>query len=770
MGSGRISDTIEEFAGRISLFEDEASRTGLLRDLIGSIVTQSAAQMGAVFVHDEAAGELVLRAGIEHGRFCEDARCAEGQTPLRFGLEGNEVGRAFTEGRIARLTYEDGDAKHPYRSKLLIPIMRGPLRTGVLILARTDAAGFAREDEADLLAAAARFGELLNEASALIASRETEPAPGIRRSVRGIKASDGQAYGTALPFWADLEALAARAGPAAEAETELAQFERALALSLRQLGTMQDRASSGDFEMVAMIFSAHQLMLKDRGFTDKMRRQVQSGLSAVQAVQAVVNEYARLFSAMTEVRLAEKAQDVRDLGYRLISNLVGSESGDFSYKGKIAIARHIYPSDLYRLAMEGVEGLVLRGSGATAHISILARSLGLPVMITEDKSLLAIPEGTALLLDATAGWLHVDPARDMIDRYRAADSAETPELQAYHVRGRTADGVAVQVLANVNILRDALDAVTQGAEGIGLYRSEFPFILKNDYLSEEQQYRIYRSIVVSQGTRPVILRTADIGGDKLLQGRAEAESNPFLGVRGIRFSLANREMFREQLRAMLRAGEGADLGIMLPMVSGVEEVLEAKEEIRLAAATLAARGVGHNRAPRIGAMIELPSAAMAVGDIATETDFLSIGTNDLTLYLLAVDRTNERLSHLYQSHHPAVLRVLSAIARFSGKKREELSVCGDVASDPVLMPFFVGIGIRKLSVSPSKVESVKRRLASYTLAEMQAIARELLSLRRLAEMERYLKDFDRLHPGNGQETGTMTTIGPATRHAVVTPG
>jgi phosphoenolpyruvate-protein phosphotransferase len=754
MSSSLIAGAIEEIAGKISFFEDENARKDLLKQLINIVVTRTGADMGAVFVHDEEEGQLVLRAGFEKGELWEDDRYTDSRTPLRFGLEGNEVGRAFTERRIIWLSYAEDEGDHPYRSKVLIPILRGPMQTGVLILAREGERGFDREDEEGLMAAASRFGDVLTDASALLACRENADGDTERRSVRGLKASDGQAYALALPFWTDIDALAEQAVPALDIASELALFEAALSTSVKQLGDLRSSASVGEAEMVALIFSAHELMLKDGGFTDKMRRRIAGGQSAVQSVQSVVAEYADIFAAMTEVRLAEKAQDVRDLGYRLISNIVGDSKGGFSYKGKIAIARHIYPSDLYRLAVEGVDGLVLRGSGVTAHIAILARSLGLPVMITDDKAILDIAEGTPLLLDATAGWLHINPGKVELDRYRASRGIAT-ELPSYHLKGRTADGERVQVLANVNILKDALEATSQGAEGIGLYRSEFPFILKNDYLTEEQQYRIYRSIVVSQAGKPVILRTADIGGDKLLQGRSEAENNPFLGVRGIRFSLANREMFRDQLRAMLRAGEDADLGIMLPMVSGVEEVLEAKEEIALAAASLAQRRVGYNAAPRIGAMIELPSAAMAVGDIASETDFLSIGTNDLTMYLLAVDRTNEKLSHLYQSHHPTVLRVFSAISRFSGGKRAELSVCGDVASDPVLGPFFVGIGIRKLSVSPSKVETVKRRLASFTLGEMQEISRELLAIRRLADMKQYLENFERRHPGRATQPVRM---------------
>ncbi len=758
MSSGVLTGAIEEIAGKISFFEDESARKGLLKDLIDVVVTRSGADMAAVFVHDEGEGQLVLRAGFEKGGLCEDDQFEDCRAPLRFGLEGNEVGRAFTERRIIWLSYAEADPDHPYRSKVLIPVIRGPIQIGVLILARADDRGFDREDEEGLIAAASRFGDLLTDASALLAYRGSAAGHGEARSIRGIKASGGQVQGIALPFWTDIDDLAERAVPAGDIASELALFETALSASVKQLGELRSGASSGDFEMVALIFSAHELMLKDSGFTDKMRRRIEEGRSAVRSVQSVIAEYAELFAAMSEARLAEKAQDVRDLGYRLINNIVGGASGGFSYKGKIAIARHMYPSDLYRLAIEGVDGLVLRGSGVTAHIAILARSLALPVMITDDKGILSIPEGTPLFLDATAGWLHVNPEKTRLDQYRSSRGIAA-DLQSYHLKGRTADGERVQVLANVNILKDALEASAQGAEGIGLYRSEFPFLLKNDYLSEEQQYRIYRSIVVSQAGKPVVLRTADIGGDKLLQGRGEAENNPFLGVRGIRFSLANREMFREQLRAMLRAGEGADLGIMLPMVSGVEEVLEAKEEIALAAAALAQRRVAHNASPRIGAMIELPSAAMAVGDIAGETDFLSIGTNDLTMYLLAVDRTNEKLQHLYQSHHPTVLRVYSAIARFSGKKLGGLSVCGDVASDPVLAPFFVGIGIRKLSVSPAKVEGLKRRLASFTLEEMKEISRELLAIRRLADMKQYLENFEKRHPGKTAESGQPSRAG-----------
>ncbi len=314
----------------------------------------------------------------------------------------------------------------------------------------------------------------------------------------------------------------------------------------------------------------------------------------------------------------------------------------------------------------------------------------------------------------------------------------------------TADGTRIRLLANVNLYLDALLAAERGAEGIGLYRSEFPFIIRNDFLSEDEQAELYGRVVATVPSGPVLLRTADIGGDKLMQGREE-ERNPFLGVRGIRFSLANRELFREQLRAMLRAGQGRELGIMLPMVSTPEEVEEARAELGLCLRALAAEGLPHNRAPRLGAMVELPSAVMDIEELAKATDFLSIGTNDLIMYLLAVDRTNERLGPLYRSHHPTVLRSIAQVVAGVGDKLGELSVCGDSAADPLMIPFLIGVGIRSLSLAPARIDEVRSLLGRLDIAEAQEVARRMLAIRKVREMEAYLLELaQRLRPSGEQ--------------------
>ena len=740
----RFSNALLSISNKASLFESDQELNDFLKEAVSRLLENANAAIGGVFIYDDKSEELVFRSGYDRGDYWDSMRCCHGkEIPLRFSLDGNELGRAFRENsiRISSYTHE-GET----RSKIMVPILRGPHRIGVLMLARPGEDSFDDINKSDLKRAASLLGDMLAEATAFM----DMDVPGINsvpipesRIIQGLKASGGVTEGKALPVWSDMDTIVEQIEDTGDSEKELALFEKALSLSLEQLEQIQKSTSFTDTEMISLIFTAQLYMLKDENLQNKIRNEIGEGASAPNAVKSVINSYAERFSAMTEVRLAEKAQDVRDMGYRLLSNMTESEG--FSYSGQIVLSRHIYPSDLFRLAVEGVAGLVLRGAGVTAHISILARSLSIPVIITDDKSLLDIPEGLPLLLDADSGKLYTRPngkTRDSVLKKRKTQAIPG----SYTLKGHLADGVPVSVHANINILKDAEDAVREGAEGIGLYRSEFPFILKNDFLSEEQQYRLYRSIVESQGRKNVTLRTADIGGDKLLQGRSASESNPFLGVRGIRFSLANREMFRDQLRAMLRAGYGANIGIMLPMVSGVEEVLQAREELDICREQLKARGEQFNSQPRLGAMVELPSAAMAVRELAEVTDFLSIGSNDLTMYLLAVDRTNENLSHLYRSHHPIVLRVLSQIAREAAANNCPLSICGDIASDPFLIPVLAGMGIRKLSVSPLMVDSVKKRLEQFSREEAEKISREVLAIRRLDDMDAYMKNFSETFP------------------------
>ena len=729
-----------------ALFENESDAAGFLGRVARVVLEHTGAGLCALYLAEPHGRRLTLRAAV-HREASVPSRKAGPPQHLAFDAAG-EVTQAFRERRIARL--QTAGAEEPVL-RLAVPIALGPARIGVLVLDYADRLAVTAEEEAALRGVAAQLAAVLQDAWALLEARESRAEGAGReqtRLIRGEGASPGLARGRALPYEASFEGVPEVPEPKADRPAALARFQEALRLTRRQVEELRGNTESQLSDVLSLIFSAHLLMLNDESFTGAMIALIQKGAGPAQAVRSVVNDYARLFSRMGEARLAEKAQDVRDLGYRLLRNLAGDGEDRVSdYRGQIAVARHVYPSDLVRLVAQRIEGLALLGGTLTAHVSILASSLSLPLLITQDPQVLEIASGTPLLLDATRGELHVEPGPALLARYgaplepHAAPAAPAAAAAAAPPRiGATADGVPVSVLANVNLYKDALAAARLGAEGIGLYRSEFPFIIRNDFLGEEEQLELYRRIVQAVPSGPVLLRTADIGGDKLMQGREE-ERNPFLGVRGIRFSLANRELFRDQLRAMLRAGVGRDLGIMLPMVSTLEEIEEAREELSACMWALAAEGLAHNPAPRLGAMVELPSAVMYIGELARATDFLSIGTNDLIMYLLAVDRTNERLGQLYRSHHPTVLRTIAQVAAGVGEKIGELSVCGDAASDPLMIPFLVGVGIRKLSVAPSRIEQVRANLGRLTLAGAQAVARHMLEIRRLRDMEAYLKEL-----------------------------
>ncbi len=528
----------------------------------------------------------------------------------------------------------------------------------------------------------------------------------------------------------DPQALAADPTATIGGEDQIEAFDRAFAAAETQLLELQDSADIEIDDVAAQIFEAHALMLTDESFSGAMRDLIKRGMPAIRAVQRVVTDFVTLFSSRDNPLFAEKAQDVRDLGYRLIANLRGEADQMDAGHGRIIVADAVYPSELVSLAGRHAAGVVLSGGGATAHIAILARSLGLPLLVVAKESVAAVPDGTYALLDATMGVLHLN----------TTGGTGTAAQREQHPASLAAVPNRYQLLANVNLYRDARLASQLGIRGIGLYRSEFPFIIRNALVSEEEQFRIYDKIARTVKDGPVTLRTADIGGDKILSLRGEAEQNPFLGVRGIRFSLANRHAFRDQVRAMLRAGHNRDLRIMFPMVSAVEELDQAHELTEECIDALEREGTPHNKRPKLGAMIELPSAVEAIDDLGRRADFFSIGTNDLIMYLLAVDRTNARLGDLYRSYHPVVLRVLKRLVDAVGDKPGRLSICGDAAADPTLLEFFVGIGLTTFSVAPGEAAQVSRALSTVDKTEAAKVAEAMIAIRRVADMEAYLKD------------------------------
>jgi phosphotransferase system enzyme I (PtsP) len=412
------------------------------------------------------------------------------------------------------------------------------------------------------------------------------------------------------------------------------------------------------------------------------------------------------------------------------------------YEGSIIIAREILPSQLFKLASQRAAGMILLSGNLTSHVSILARSLRIPTLLIDDPMLLERGEGLSLILDAVQGNLLINPDAEVLASYRTLIE-ERQRLEALeptvHPSTRTRDGTPVRLYANINLLSDLRQAKRLKAEGIGLYRSEIPFIVRDSFPSEEEQYRIYRRLVEEMEGHSVTLRTLDIGGDKMLSYMPNAnEANPFLGLRAIRFSLRNRAVFAQQLKAMLRAGAGANIRIMFPLISSVDEYLHACDVVRSCVKELADEGIPHNAKPALGMMIELPSAVELIEELCYEADFVSIGTNDLIQYLLAVDRTNELISDLYLPYHPAVLRALFKIGDAARRHGIDVSVCGDLATDLRLIPFLLGCGIHTLSIDARYIPAVQKVIENTDMAQARKGALDLLKLSRISEVAAFL--------------------------------
>ncbi|MDA3873954.1 MAG: phosphoenolpyruvate--protein phosphotransferase, partial [Kiritimatiellae bacterium] len=506
---------------------------------------------------------------------------------------------------------------------------------------------------------------------------------------------------------------------------------------------LQNRMEERLGDVASLIFNAHLLILKDQGFSGEMRKLIKAGTPADRAVTSVVIDYITLFSKSSNPRLQEKVLDVKDLGHRLLRNIQqhGEDEGD--YAGQILVAKELVPSDVLKFAAQNVEGIVIVQGGITAHISILARSLRVPMVFVENEVILDLSDGTLILIDANQGTLFLDPSESVLKQYDGLVNRQEAERLSVQPETFTLDGTKIKLLSNVNLLSDIEFAQENLAEGIGLYRSEFPFIIRNEFPSEEAQRLIYEKIFQGMPDKEVVLRTLDVGGDKKLPyHQHDEEANPFLGLRAIRFSLKNLPIFKQQLRAMLRAGVNRKLKIMFPFISSVDDFLEAREVTMECIQELEAEGIPHNASPKVGLMVELPAAVEIIDELARAADFFSIGTNDLIQYLLAVDRTNESVSGMYVCHHPAVLRSVYRIVNSAINNDVDVSVCGDMALNEDMLKFLIGIGVRKISIDPQQIPRIQAFLSGLHTEEARRHARKLLRFGTLKEVDRFLEKVE----------------------------
>jgi phosphoenolpyruvate-protein phosphotransferase (PTS system enzyme I) len=531
---------------------------------------------------------------------------------------------------------------------------------------------------------------------------------------------------------------------ALDPEEEGQRLARAVEAARRQLADVIARITAEVGEREGRLFKSHLALLEDPLLMAPAHEGISSRRCAEEAVESSVAALVARFEALTDARLRERAADIRDVGQRLLDNLSVARSPDRTPpSGSIVCAPSLNPSDVNRLAGAGAAGFVLAEGGPTSHAVILARAFGLPVVLGARSVLDEVRDGDPLAMDGAEGTLVIRPSRATADgyRWRMVEQRRTRRGKGLTDRPTvTRDGQRVMVRANVAGLGDIAAARAAGAEGVGLLRTEFLFLGRDTLPSEEEQLAAYRQIVAAMEPLPVVFRVLDAGADKPLPGiPAPAEANPALGLRGIRLCLNREDVFRTQLRALVRASRHGELAILLPMVTDVGELRQARRILAEVEGALSARG--GPAAVSLGVMVETPAAALIVGALAKEADFFSVGTNDLVQYILGVDRQSETVAALYQPFHPAVLRLLRHVAETATAQGKPTNVCGEMASDPLAVPLLVGMGFDALSVAPSAIAAVKRAVRGVRRSEARRLVDEVLDLPMAADVLERLRRF-----------------------------
>ena len=556
------------------------------------------------------------------------------------------------------------------------------------------------------------------------------------RRFQGAGVSPGLARGTIHVVRDDGDEVARHRIQPGDIANEIGRFEAALIQTRAQILEMQERIAESIGAKDAGIFDAHLLVVEDRTLIDEVLRKLEADLCNVEFVfQEVATHYADTLSKIDDPYLRERALDIHDVTRRVIRNLQGKAPKSFLAltEPHILVAHNLTPSDTATMNHEYVLGLATDLGSRTSHTAIMSRSLGIPAVVGLHDATEKLETGQQVLLDGYSGLLILDPTPETLWHYGELEHRKGQVAEQLtglrETKSTTRDGRHIVLSANIELPDDVEAAPRNGAEGIGLYRTEFLYLNRTTLPSEEEQYATYRKVAEQVRPHPLIIRTFDLGGDKLA-GAVDAgdESNPFMGHRAIRFCLEHLDIFKAQLRAIIRASAVGNVKIMFPMISGLEELRRALAVLEECKAELESEGQSFDRKTEVGAMIEIPSAAMCADRLAREIDFFSIGTNDLIQYAIAVDRVNERIAHLYEPTHPAVVRLLKMVADAAHAHGIWVGVCGEMAGDLALIPLLLGLGMDELSVGASLVPRVKRAVQSLTHTDCLKLVEQVLEL------------------------------------------
>ena len=571
--------------------------------------------------------------------------------------------------------------------------------------------------------------------------------------VRGISASQGIAYGQIFVYLqSEVEIPAYQVDPDKRLD-EVARFDKALLVTRQQISKIQAEVEKNLGKNEALIFDAHLLVLEDQALiSETIRESETTGRNIEICFDAVSRKYIQAFSEIDDEYLRERAGDIRDVAQRVLQNLLGQAESSLSHlvNRRIVVANDLSPSDSAAIDRGSGLAIVTDSGSRTSHAVIVARSMKIPAVVGVHNLTRRVKTGDLALVDGYDGIVILNPSEQTLFRYGKIQSQkksfESRLLEANRQKAVTLDGVEVSLMANIESVDEVAQVNEYFAQGIGLYRTEYLFLNAARIPGEQEQFLAYKAVVEAVAPNPVIIRTLDLGGDKPMASDPDLfpkEDNPFMGFRAIRFCLENQGLFKDQLRAVLLASHHGKARLMYPMISGADELAQANAILEECKAELRSRGQPFDEALEVGAMIEIPSAAATIDLLAKQCAFFSIGTNDLIQYMLAIDRGNDRIAHLYEPSHPAVLRTLRRIVDDAHRLSVPVGVCGEMAGDPVYAPLLLGLGIDSLSMAPPMLPAVKFLVRAMKMSDARELAVEVLAMTSAKEIYAKCVQFHR---------------------------
>lgn len=744
-----------------------------LHETLDNIVTIVAKRMNSdvcsIYLLEDDGETLVLKAtkGL--------AQSAVGKITMKTseGLSGLVIetrGVVTTDNAPAhpRYKYFKSSREERYHSFLGLPLFERKTPIGVIVVQTKEPRRFSEDEISALRTITFQISSIVLNAKLLdsIQSKEQERAyyeqelarlraprsggnghaihdGGVSRVLHGTAVSPGVCSGKVyiLDRFSDKVIKVAKVGSKTE---ELKKFQLALEKVTIQTIYMEKRVSELLSEGDAAIFHTHLMILEDRGFSGKIHELIEQGNGATRAVHEVVQGYLEVFGAMEDPYLRERSADMEDIGRRIIDVLQGNEHDGVKLKEKrVIVAEDIFPSDMAMLDHDKVLGIVTEKGNIYSHAAIMAKSMGIPAVVGVQGLLQAADVKDHMIVDGASGNVYLNPDEMICAEYQRLEQDYATRLKELEplreLPAVTNDGTRIMLRANIGLISDIRVAVANGAEGVGLYRTEFPYMTRTSFPDRHEQAALYRKILEGFPDQPVNIRTLDIGGDKgLPYFTYPEEDNPFLGWRSIRVSLDEQTIFKEQLAGILLAAPSGQPTIMFPLISCLDEVRAIRRIMAEVVAELRAEGYEVCGDLPLGIMVEVPAAVQIIHLLAKEVEYLSIGTNDLIQYILAADRNNPKVKQYYEPYHPAVLNAIKRVADVGREMGKKVSICGEMAADPLNALLLVGMGIREFSLSAPSIPVVKQALRSHSLRQCQALARKVLAFDSGADIKNYM--------------------------------